>query len=59
LRSEKAVQALAGVFFADHEFMVAERIVWRVEIVVGIGIRIIVHEGIRLFCIACLRRTLP
>jgi hypothetical protein len=47
LRGEKAVQALAGLFFLDHEFVVTERIVWRVKIVVGIGVRIIVHEGFR------------
>jgi hypothetical protein len=47
LRSEKAVQALAGLLFLHHEFVVAERIAWRVEIVVVIGVGIIVHEGIR------------
>jgi hypothetical protein len=47
LRGEIAVQALPGLVFGDQEFVVAERIVWRVEIVVAIAIRIIVHEGIR------------
>ncbi len=57
LRGEKTVQALAGVLFGDHEFMVTERIVWRVEIVVSVGVRIIVHEGIRWFCFALQRAT--
>jgi hypothetical protein len=32
---------------------VTERTVWRVEILAGIGVRIIVHEGIHRICFAC------